>query len=150
MASGLYRRKIPFHYAGIFYPDEPDFASELGTFARAVAVTKGLRNARIGQVGVRPATFETVGYDEAAMVLKFGQNVVYANLSDIVDRAKSYSDDDPAVQEIVADIQRTVPEVGVAGDYVLSAAKMEAALVELEEQVAKIQEESRRRSMVVT
>ena len=87
MASGLYRRKIPFHYAGIFFPDEPAFAAEIDTFARAVAVVKGLRNARIGQVGVRPPTFETVGYDEAAMVLKFGQNVVFTNLADIVAEA---------------------------------------------------------------
>jgi L-fucose isomerase-like protein len=130
MASGLYRRKIPFHYAGIFYPDEPAFAAELDTFCRAVAVTKGLLNARIGQVGVRPATFETVGYDEAAMVLKFGQNVIYANLSDIVDRAKDYADDDPAVQEILTGIQSTVPEITVAEDYLVHSAKVEAALAE--------------------
>ena len=47
-----------------------------------MAVVKGLRGARIGQVGVRPATFETVGYDEVAMIQKFGQNVIFTELSD--------------------------------------------------------------------
>jgi L-fucose isomerase-like protein len=130
MASGLYRRKIPFHYAGIFFPQDPAFAAEVATFARAVAVVKGLQNARIGQVGVRPPTFETVGYDEAALILKFGQNMVYANLSDIVAVAKAYADDDPAVQDIIAAIKETVPEITVADDYLLNSARMEAALVE--------------------
>lgn len=130
MASGLYRRKIPFHYAGIFFPDEPEFAGEIDTFARAVAVVKGLRNARIGQVGVRPTTFETVGYDEAAMVLKFGQNVVFTNLADIVAKAKSLADDDPAVLAAIATIRESVPTITVAGDYLVNSAKVEVALVD--------------------
>ncbi len=129
IASGLYRRHIPFHYAGLFFPDEAEFRAEVDAFVRAVAVVKGLRNARIGQVGVRPATFETVGYDEAAMVRKFGQNVIYSNLGDIVEQAKSYADDAPEVQAVIADIRATVPIITVADDYLLHAAKMELALV---------------------
>ena len=40
---GLYRRKIPFHYAGIFFPDEPDFAAAVGPSSARRAVVKGLR-----------------------------------------------------------------------------------------------------------
>ncbi len=61
MASGLYRRKITFRYAGLFFPDEPEFLPEVQDFVRAVAAIKGDSGARIGQVGVRPSTFETVG-----------------------------------------------------------------------------------------
>lgn len=130
MASGLYRRKIPFHFAGIFFPDEAELKAELQAFAGAVSVVKGLRNARIGQVGVRPPTFETVGYDEAAMVGKFGQNVIYANLMEIVDEAKSRADDDPHVQEAVQLIRSSVSEITVADDYLLNSAKLELALVD--------------------
>jgi L-fucose isomerase-like protein len=130
MASALYRRKIRFHYAGIFFPDEPEFIDEVSVFVRAVAVVKGLKGARIGQVGVRPATFETVGYDEAALIRKFGQNVIYTNLSDITGRAQSYEGSDPRVQEIIADIEGSVAEITVAGDYLLNAAKLELALAE--------------------
>ncbi len=48
MASALYRRKIPFHYAGIFFPDEPEFLDAVENFVRAAAVVKGLRGARLG------------------------------------------------------------------------------------------------------
>ena len=72
MASGLHRRGIEFRFGGIFMPDDPELHRELDAFVRAVAVVKGLRNARIGQIGVRPASFETVAYDEAALVRKFG------------------------------------------------------------------------------
>jgi L-fucose isomerase-like protein len=130
MASGLYRRKIPFHYAGIFFPDEHEFQAEVQDFVSAVAVVAGLRGARLGQVGVRPPTFETVGYDEAAMIQKFGQNVIYANISDITTRAHGYPDDDPRVQEIVANMRATIAEITVADDYLSTAAKLERALEE--------------------
>ncbi|HHX63886.1 MAG TPA: hypothetical protein GX702_03235 [Chloroflexi bacterium] len=128
IASGLYRRKLPFHYAGIFFPTEPEFLKEVETFVQAAAVVKGLKNARLGQVGVRPPTFETVGYDEAALIQKFGQNVIYSNVADIAAAAKAYADDDPQVQAVMADIRNSVAEVTVADDYVMMAAKLELAL----------------------
>lgn len=130
MASALYRRKIPFHFAGIFFPDEPEFAAAVEPFVRAVAVVKGLRGARVGQVGVRPATFETVGYDEHALALKFGQNVIYANLDDIVDAARRYADDDPQVAETMASVRAEFKQITVGAPYLLNAAKLELALTE--------------------
>jgi L-fucose isomerase-like protein len=128
MASGLYRRKIPFHYAGLFFPDEAAFRAEVETFVRAVSAVRGLKNARVGQVGVRPATFETVGYDEAAMIKKFGQNVIYANLSDIVSAAKTLTDDDAAVVEAIDDVRARYPVLTVSDTYLLNASKLEVAL----------------------
>jgi L-fucose isomerase-like protein len=128
MASGLYRRKILFRYAGLFFPGEPGLKAEVETFVRAVAVVKGLRGARVGQVGVRPPTFETVGYDEAALIRSFGQNVIYANLGDIVDQALAYPEDDPRLQAAAADIRREYPVITVGDDYVQNAARLEVAL----------------------
>jgi len=128
MAAGLHRRRLPFRFAGIFFPDEAGLRAEAEAFVRALAVVKGLRNARIGQVGVRPQTFETVAYDEIAMARKFGQNVIYANLVDILTEARKLKDDDPAVQEVLADLRRTVAILTVAEDYLVKAAKLETAL----------------------
>lgn len=128
MASGLYRRKIAFRYAGLFFPDEPELLDEVQDFVRAVAVVKGLKNARLGHVGVRPPSFETVGYDETALIRKFGQNVIYSNISDITDTAQQYADDDPQVQALVAEIRGGVAAVTVAEDYLVNAAKLELAL----------------------
>jgi L-fucose isomerase-like protein len=36
IASALYRRKIPFHYAGIFFHDQPSFLEEVESLFRAV------------------------------------------------------------------------------------------------------------------
>jgi L-fucose isomerase-like protein len=130
MASALYRRRIPFDFGGLFFPDETALTAKVRDFCRAVAVAKGLKGARIGHVGVRPPTFETVAYDETALVRKFGQNVIYSNLADVVDRAQSYAGDDVRVQEVIAEIRATVSEVTVADDYLRDAARIELALAE--------------------
>jgi len=130
MASGLYRRKIPFHYAGIFFPDEHEFKNEVQEFVRAVAVVKGFKGARFGQVGVRPSSFETVGYDETAMIRSFGQNVIHIELGDIVANAESYSDDDPQIQAIVSDIKNSYAKITVSDNYLIKSAKMEFALTQ--------------------
>jgi L-fucose isomerase-like protein len=127
IASALYRRKIRFHFAGIYLAEEPEFQRELETFVRAVAVVKALKGARIGQVGVRPAGFETVGYDEVALIRKFGQNVIYQDLSELVLKAQRLPDDDPRVQKTVAAMRGQVAEVSVGTEWSLKAAKMELA-----------------------
>ncbi len=128
IASGLHRRALPFHFGGIFFPEEQELRAEFEAFSRAVAVVKGLMNARLGQVGVRPATFETVAYDEVALARKFGQNVVYADLDQMVAEARGFADDDPQVTELVAAIRGSVTQVSVADDYLLASAKVELAL----------------------
>jgi len=130
IASALYRRRLPFRFAGIFLPGEPGLEAELQDFVRAVAVVTGLRNARIGQVGVRPPTFETVGYDEAALIRRFGQNVIYANLDDLVAAARALPDEEPRVLEIVEGQRRSVAEITVADDHLLNSARLEVALAE--------------------
>ncbi len=133
IAAGLHRRKLAFHFAGIFFPKEEEMRAEFATFVAAVAVVKGLRNARLGQVGVRPATFETVAYDEVALARAFGQNVIYADLADTVAAAQRFADDDPRVVEQVNLIRHSVCEVTVAEDHLLTAAKFELALLDFAE-----------------
>ncbi len=130
IASALYRRKLPFHYAGIFFAGEAEFCQEVEQFVRAAAVVKALKGARIAQVGVRPATFETVGYDEAAMISKFGQNVIYSELSEIVAQAQAIPDADPRVIERAAAIRAEVSEMSVSVAWLVKAARMEQAVVE--------------------
>ena len=128
IASALYRRRLPFHFAGIFFPDEPALARELEAFVRAVAVVKGLRGAQLGQVGVRPETFETVGYDEHALARQFGQNVIHCELSEVVGTAQGYAEDDPRLEAVRQRIRQSAAAVTVAGDYVRQAARLELAL----------------------
>ena len=130
LAAALYRRKLPFHYAGIFMPDEPALRPEVETFVRAVAVAKGLRGARIGQVGLRPEPFESCEFSEREMVRKFGQNLICRELSQIVHGALRYADDSPAVAELVQEVRRTVAVVHVSQEHLVRAAKLELALMD--------------------
>ncbi|MGD8563486.1 MAG: hypothetical protein PVG03_13150, partial [Desulfarculaceae bacterium] len=72
IAAGLRRRQIPFYFSGIFSPADEEFLATVQAFARAVAVVKGVRGARLGQIGLRPEGFESVAYCEGAMVRDFG------------------------------------------------------------------------------
>jgi L-fucose isomerase-like protein len=128
MASGLYRRKIPFRFAGIFFPAEPELQQEVQDFVRAVAVVKRLRGAHIGQVGVRPAPFETVGYDETALIRHFSQNVIHTDLADITIRAEGFRQDDPRLLAIREDLHRCVQTITVSADYLEKEARLELAL----------------------
>jgi L-fucose isomerase-like protein len=130
IAAGLYRRKLHYHFGGIFFHDEPEFAESVDTFVRAVAVKNTLTNARIGQIGVRPQTFETVGFDEIAMARKFGQNVIYSELSALVNEAQDLPDDDPRVVELIGAMHNSAEQITVTEDWVVKAAKLEATVAE--------------------
>lgn len=130
IAAGLHRRKIPFHFAGILFAQDSAFNCELENFVRAVAVVKALRSARIGQIGIRPGSFETVAYDELAMVTKFQQNVIYRDLSELVLKAKSYADDDPRLAQIESDTRNGVATVTVGNQWLKKAARLELAVTE--------------------
>jgi len=130
IASGLHRRGIPFCFAGLFFPDEAEFVGAVQTFVRAASVVAGLRNARIGQVGLRPQQFETVAFDESAVVRKFGLNVITADIADVLGRAAAYSDDDPAVQAAIAGVKAAIATVEMDGEHLQKAARLECALAE--------------------
>ncbi|MBN1673983.1 MAG: hypothetical protein JXR37_23235 [Kiritimatiellae bacterium] len=129
-ATALYRRKTRYHWAGLFFPDEPELRDAVQTFVQAVSVGKGLKGARIGQVGLHPAAFESVAYDEPALIRKFGQNVITKSLAEIVDAARALSDADPQVQAIMERTRASVPVITAAESYLPNAAKLELALTE--------------------
>jgi len=130
IASALYRRGLKFHYAGIFYAEEEEFINQVDQFIKAVSVVKALKRARIGQIGVRPATFETVGYSETSMIKKFGQNVIYSDLSDIVAKAKALKNEDEKVKSKVDEIRHEVAEVTISDEWFFKAAKMELTIAD--------------------
>jgi L-fucose isomerase-like protein len=129
LAAALYRRKLPFHFAGIFMPDEPDLRAELDAFVRAAAVVKGLMGARIGQVGLRPEAFESCEFSEREMIRKFRQNLICRDLSRITAAADQIGDDDPAAVELVDEVRAGVADVHVSEEHLRRAARLELALM---------------------
>ncbi len=128
VSSGLYRRAIPFLFAGILFPEEEAFKNTVTNFVRVCAIVKGFTGARIGQVGPRPEPFETCTFNESAMIQQFKQKLVPASLADIFESANRLSDKDPEVQKILKEI-RTQADVSKMGDKsLIKIAKLECAL----------------------
>lgn len=133
IAAALYRRKLPFRWAGLFFPDEPGLLDELRDFVSAVAVVSGLTGARIGQVGLRPEPFESCEFSERAMINKFRQTLVPRELSQLVGAANALADDADEVKDCIARIRSSVADVAVTDEHLLRAAKLEVALVDFAE-----------------
>jgi L-fucose isomerase-like protein len=130
VAAALYRRKLPFRWAGLFFPDEPELLEEVRDFVRATAVVAGLKGARIGQVGLRPEPFESCEFSERAMINKFGQALIPRDLSQIVAAAEAFADDADGVKECIERTRGSVADVQVSDEHLLRAAKLELALVD--------------------
>jgi len=109
-------------------PADPSFLAALDRFARAARVVSGIRAARFGQVGTRPAPFEVCAFNEVSMLSRFGQSVVPIALATVFARARALADDDPKVRRIL-EAMREAADVEISGDSALRVAKLEAVLV---------------------
>ena len=82
-----------FHTENI---DSPEFKTDLDRFARVCKIVGGLKNARLGAIGTRPAAFQTMRFSEK-ILQNFGITVIPIDLSEIlavagkIDAAKAAS-----------------------------------------------------------
>jgi L-fucose isomerase-like protein len=93
-------------------PESREFAEDLARFAAVCRVVRGLRKARFGQVGARPAAFLTVRYSEKILEL-CGISVESLDLSEAFGRAEALKDGDPALKAKLEAISRYVKTRGV-------------------------------------
>jgi L-fucose isomerase-like protein len=93
-------------------PDNASFREDLRSFAATCRVVKGLRKARIGALGARPAAFNTVRYSEK-LLERNGVSVETLDLSEAFGRANALPSDDPAVQAKLASIAAYAKVSGV-------------------------------------
>jgi L-fucose isomerase-like protein len=130
VCNNLYQYDIPFTNTTYHtYPiDSAEFRHDLGFFARVCRVVKGLRNARIGAIGARPAAFQTVRYSEK-LLQGAGITVVPVDLSMIIFGAQSLADGDPAVQAKLAEVRAygTIPD-SIPETNVLKQAKLSVTI----------------------
>lgn len=134
ISSGLYRRKIPFLFAGIIFPEEEEFKEAVENFVRVCAVFKGFMGARIGQVGPRPRPFETCIFNENALLERFKQTVIPVPLSEIFEAANSLSNEDPNVQEVLGGIWSQADVSQIGRETLIKLAKLEVALSKFAEE----------------
>jgi len=128
VTSGLYRRKISFVFAGIVFPEERSFLQAIANFVRTCAVVNGFKGARIGMVGPRPEGFETVAFNEVAMINRFKQRLVPISLVDILHSAEAASDKDPTIKDVVQEIKARADTSRMKESSIIKIAKLEYAL----------------------
>lgn len=100
VSSGLHRRRIPFLFAGILFPEEQTFLESILNFVQVCSIVSGFVGARVGLVGPRPERFETCICNEDSMILQFKQRVVPTSLLDIMQRLESLKSDSPELQKL--------------------------------------------------
>jgi len=130
VCNNLYQYGIPFtdtqqHTCDI---DGDLFGEDLDFFARVCRVVKGLRHARVGAIGARPAAFQTVRFSEK-LLQDSGVSVVPVDLSEIIGRARRLDSDAAPVKEMLSQIRRygTIPPA-IDDQNVLKQAKLSVVI----------------------
>ena len=104
-------------------PEAPEFRGDLRRFAATCRVVRGLRGARIGAIGARPAAFKTVRYSEKLLEAS-GIAVEPIDLSEILGRITKLSDADRVVKKKLAAMDAYVETGGVPASALLKMAKL--------------------------
>jgi len=130
VCNNLYQAGIPFtdtteHTCDI---ESDAFAQDLDFFARVCRVVRGLRSARIGAIGARPAAFQTVRFSEK-LLQQSGITVVPVDMSDIFARARALDDKAASVKAKLSEIRAygTIP-ADIVQEHVLRQARLSVAI----------------------
>ena len=124
VCNNLVQYGIPFSLTRLHTvaPDSEDFRRDLRQFAGTCRVVRGLRGARIGALGARPAAFITVRYSEK-LLEEAGISVEVLDLSEVFGRANRLADDDKEVRSKLDEIRAYVPTKGIPPEALTKMAK---------------------------
>lgn len=99
------------------------FAADLQRFVQICRVVKSMQGVRIGAIGARPASFNTVRYSEK-LLEKMGVAVETLDLSEIFTRIKHISDDDLRVNEKRGLLLENADASAIPADKLTTMAKL--------------------------
>ena len=114
-------------------PEDESFKEDLRKFAGVCRVVKGLRKARFGQIGIRPANFTTVRYSEKILEHN-GIAVEPYDLFEIMGQVSRMKDDDPAVKAQIEAIKGYAFTGGVSAAALTKMAKFAVVIDRLIEE----------------
>jgi L-fucose isomerase-like protein len=104
-------------------PESDGFHADLRQFAAVCRVAKGLRRARVGAIGARPAAFKTVRYSEKILEAS-GIAVEPIDLSEILGRIQRLTDDEPEVRGKREAMEEYVSTEGIPDVALIKMAKL--------------------------
>jgi L-fucose isomerase-like protein len=104
-------------------PESEGFHADLRNFAATCRVHRGLKQARVGAIGARPAAFKTVRYSEKLLEAS-GISVETIDLSEILGRIGKLSDGDKYVKAKLGTMQDYVDTDGIPQAALIKMAKL--------------------------
>ena len=104
-------------------PESDSFRTDLRNFAGMCRMVRGLKFARLGAIGARPAAFKTVRYSEK-LLERTGISVETVDLSEIFGRAQNLADTETTVQTKVDEIRAYVSTKDIPSGPLTKMAKL--------------------------
>lgn len=125
VCNNLRQYGIPFSLTSrhTMDPGSEAFAEDLRRFAAACRVVRSLRNLRLGQIGARPAAFNTVRYSEK-LLERSGISVETLDLSELLGWIRRMGDDDAAVTDKIEAMRAYTRIDGIPRESLLKMAKL--------------------------
>ncbi len=99
------------------------FAEDLRRFAATCRVVRSLKNLRLGQIGARPAAFNTVRYSEK-LLERSGISVETLDLSELLGWIRRMDDDESAVTDKIEAMRAYTRIDGIPRESLLKMAKL--------------------------
>ena len=124
VCNNLWQYDIPYSLTTLHTvaPDSESFRQDLRQFIGTCRVVGGLRGAKFGMLGARPAAFITVRFSEK-LLERAGISVEVLDLSEAFGRANALPDGNPGVQDKLATMKDYVPTPGIPEEALLRMAK---------------------------
>lgn len=98
----MQRFHIPFSHLPCCTVESEEFKIGFESFVRVACMVKNFTGLRIGQVGLRPAPFYSVMWNEGELMEKFGIKIIPINFAIIEQRTKAVLEEHPAeMDEII-------------------------------------------------
>lgn len=104
-------------------PESQAFREDLARFTSVCRIVGGLKGARFGMLGARPAAFNTVRFSEK-LLENSGISVETLDLSEVYGRIDVLADEDPAVVEKLAAIKDYITTKGIPDESITKMAKL--------------------------
>lgn len=125
VCSNLNQYRIPFTLTSqhTVSPTSATFRADLQTFGATCRVVRGLRNARIGSIGTRPASFTSVRYSEK-LLEAHGISVEVIDMSAILHQIDALTDSDDSVSAKLRSIEQFVSTHHVPRNALSAMAKL--------------------------